>query len=1571
MADNIENTYTESPSFVYDGKQYDSKVIANYLEKNASKWIAHSGFSGNLEVASSINELISRIQDGDIDSMDESGVVHSNSYFTNNGGYKHLFNFNNEKGIIRTGKKLDSNGVAALFLKEAMSAVDSKSNSNTTTKVQPFSNEFLSKAWVNKYFGGNSPTPTNIISSWYNLDSKNSEGKRGIQNRLMEFSKFLNQYANSSDLLKYDYKDSAYGNAQVYRDRLKAAAVAAQQAAADGSEQSFNNFLSLYSQAGGKDADILFSRTDNVGVEQDIQQGTISDPIADARKQKIEELRLMGYNENEVAQRIAEWEANLKKDQQKLRLQYDEDRDWNTYLTGFTPGTDYHYRFVHYNTDSANDENFWGGRYGHGLGDDQNVQSFFKKHANTIKQLEKDMIKGKPLSHEILSDGITKAEAMAAYIAYDSSNPNSADDYITSDDGTLIIKATIQPDGSAYKYNPKTKTLSRMYINPAHPNGALYKYFKEQWLKNRYTNLKEGGVIKAFGGTSVDDLWKTRETEQKKEVADAADKAGKTVDQYRAGNRHIVQDGKDLFDAFEDQDWFRLGAMGADIVGLVASLTGYGDVINAGTNVVSIGANVAANVLDESMTTSDKWINGATQVGLSAIGLIPGLESLKIIKNASSVAKPVLKTIKGLMTVYGAVDSLQTWGNVWQKIEKGENLTVNDWRDVGRSITFLTNVGKNGIQSAKGKAALKKAGLTKKNNKVEPKTTSSKDLEQTEGWKDKNWFEKLKARVSNWQNNTRAKQIASAKNLFSEDQYKISDPTAYNQFLAKYGLNGQKATATGWDRFFYGTGKYSDIGRIHSRWDILPTPIGLLPYYSQEEINKFNRNSAEKNLIESLKNITKAYKDSKNVQNSALNINTPVTIPKGNRNLDLSESRIIIGDNKHHILTKSGKALEDDFQLKFPDAKEINPNLLTRSPNTYKKALFSPSAGMAFAYDNGGKLEILKAFKEGGILKFQNPAGSLPETFFDYINDWKKGAIFDYNTRYRNDVNKSDNKLTHIKREHYGTDNIASGNDKYDPVYGGNIAEQNDYNKWFYKQLLTNKDLAKQWAWDYLNGHNEITTHGQNWFGKTSDGKYDINQFNYNNFIKSENLWNDRINGEGHDVYGSYVYYIKDSNGNKQYVRLKTGQIPEGWKSHSKTLMNGQDIVHEILLTPEGEQENSNPNNNIPTKNPSSEKDPNDISNDTEEVEGEGGLTEGGSYTNPYSNIVKQSLSKVNRYFDKIDPYSILRLTGALAHNNRVNRLNHQKGVSLVSHTPKHLNIEEPRSKVDSEMADAAKIDAAAKRTASGLTDAGLAAATMLEGASRSDDSRQKINNYRNDYVQRRIDAQTNQEFANVDMRDADRNENAMRFTQFRNFLIDGDMAKLYADWDKAWNPWLMEQSYNRKTKLADDKAAAIYAAELNADTQRKNYLGDLPSRLAAATYGSKEYNNLREELTKRINEYNAGPGFDAMMDILRAKGIDTSKIQRPKKQNSINFEGVDKVTSNKATYSKKGGILNYMKYLKSGGKTSKDDGPVKTRSKDLDRFQKAVKQAADSSDKQLARLAAATLLELKRSMGK
>ena len=1516
MADNIENTYTESPSFVYDGKQYDSKVIANYLEKNASKWIAHSGFSGNLEVASSINELISRIQDGDIDSMDESGVVHSNSDFTNNGGYKHLFNFNNGKGIIRTGKKLDSNGVAALFLKEAMSAVDSESNSNTTTEVQPFSNEFLSKAWVNKYFGGNSPTPTNIISSWYNLDSKNSDGKRGIQNRLMEFSKFLNQYANSSDLLKYDYKDSAYGNAQVYRDKLKAAAVAAQQAAADGSEQSFNNFLSLYSQAGGKDADILFSRTDNVGAEQDIQQGTISDPIADARKQKIEELRLMGYNESEVAQRIAEWEANLKKNQQKLRLQYDEDRDWNTYLTGFTPGTDYHYRFVHYNTDSVNDENFWGGRYGHGLGDDQNVQSFFKKHANTIKQLEKDMIAGKPLSHEILSDGITKAEAMAAYIAYDSSNPNSADDYITSDDGTLIIKATIQPDGSAYKYNPKTKTLSRMYINPAHPNGALYKYFKEQWLKNRYTNLKEGGVIKAFGGTSVDDLWKTRETEQKKEVADAADKAGKTVDQYRAGNRHIVQDGKDLFDAFEDQDWLRLGAMGADIVGLVASLTGYGDTINAGTNVVSIGANVAADVLDESMTTSDKWINGATQVGLSAIGLIPGLESLKIIKNASSVAKPVLKTIKGLMTVYGAVDSLQTWGNVWQKIEKGENLTVNDWRDVGRSITFLTNVGKNGIQSAKGKAALKKAGLTKKNNKSEPKTTSSKDLEKTEGWKDKNWFEKLKARVSNWQNNTRAKQTASAKNLFLEDQYEISDPTAYNQFLAKYGLNGKPATATGWDRFFYGTGKYSDIGRIHSRWNIDPefghvaANLALNGYEGRTPLGK-----------------------------------QPLTDPYGIR-LNSYVNRIRLN------------------RMNFERRKQ-------HLPNPYPERIIPNGVQFGFGLKQGGKLEMLKAFKEGGILKFQNPAGSFPETPFIYINDWREGAIFNPSIRYRNDVNESDNKLTHIKRENYGTDNIASGNDKYDPVYGGKIAEQNDYNKWFYEQLLTNKDIAKQWAWDYLNGHNGITTHGQDWFGKTSDGKYDINQFNYNNFIKSKNLWGDGINGEGHDVYGSYVYYIKDSNGNKQYVQLKDRQIPVGWKAFQPTLMNGQDIVHEILLTPKGEQENSNLNNNIPTENPSSEKDPNDISNDTEEVEGEGGLTEGGAYTNPYSDIVKQSLSKVNRYFDKIDPYSILRLTGALAHNNRVNRLNHQKGVSLVSHTPKHLNIEEPRSKVDSGMVDAAKIDAAAKRTASGLTDAGLAAATMLEGASRSDDSRQKINDYRNDYVQRRIDAQTNQEFANVDMRDADRNENAMRFTQFRNFLIDGDMAKLYADWDKAWNPWLMEQSHNRKTKLADDKAAAVYVAELNADTQRKNYLGDLPNRLAAATYGSKEYNKLREELTKRVKEYNAGPGFDAMMDILRAKGIDTSKIQRPKEQNSIDFEGADKVIDNKATYSKKGGILNYMKYLKSGGKTSKDDGPVKTRSKDLDRFQKAVKQAADSSDKQLARLAAATLLELKRSMGK
>lgn len=181
--------------------------------------------------------------------------------------------------------------------------------------------------------------------------------------------------------------------------------------------------------------------------------------------------------------------------------------------------------------------------------------------------------------------------------------------------------------------------------------------------------------------------------------------------------------------------------------------------------------------------------------------------------------------------------------------------------------------------------------------------------------------------------------------------------------------------------------------------------------------------------------------------------------------------------------------------------------------------------------------------KEGGVLKYKFGGTSdyFTQTFKEIIdnNINKPNNIFDkvtwdYDTRYRHSKKDSKSSLELFERTNRDvtTDNISKGNGYYDPEkYGEEVIKQNWWDTWK-NQLISNKELAENWAKKYIE-FNPIT--GERFKSKW----FKDNKFLFNEFKKDSNLWSNNQNGPGHDVYQGYVYKLNGEYFNKKDLEDK------------------------------------------------------------------------------------------------------------------------------------------------------------------------------------------------------------------------------------------------------------------------------------------------------------------------------------------------------------------------------------------------------------------------------------------------
>ena len=269
-------------------------------------------------------------------------------------------------------------------------------------------------------------------------------------------------------------------------------------------------------------------------------------------------------------------------------------------------------------------------------------------------------------------------------------------------------------------------------------------------------------------------------------------------------------------------------------------------------------------------------------------------------------------------------------------------------------------------------------------------------------------------------------------------------------------------------------------------------------------------------------------------------------------------STVYVYDTSDNTIKEIDAQYVPEYRNEYLNAyKQSNPSSSIRNP---KYSELYSDTGLYPSKKKGG---VLKA-KEGSSTLRTDKGRDYAEDEM-YYNPWltldypgRNTSGISYNTilealtyldedlkddkRIQNLYNEGTNTFTYQTRTQPATDRNSPGNNQYDPEPGGKQLETQDYYKnWLNNVLLKNSKVAEAWARRYKALQPTTNVHYSPWFDNND-------KFNFNNFktsvVNNRKVYNDAVNGIGHDFYRGRVYQIVDENGKAQggyYTSLQDG----------------------------------------------------------------------------------------------------------------------------------------------------------------------------------------------------------------------------------------------------------------------------------------------------------------------------------------------------------------------------------------------------------------------------------------------
>lgn len=276
-------------------------------------------------------------------------------------------------------------------------------------------------------------------------------------------------------------------------------------------------------------------------------------------------------------------------------------------------------------------------------------------------------------------------------------------------DGFVAVPTTYDFNNyTSIAYNPETKQYKEVsmldipalqqiaYAHYENPTDSSKPRVAPRVPKRGGSYFQQGGSIGFDREAANAEILKAiRERDAKRQ----ADKEAK-VEQATNDSKPHTQWSK--------ADITRMGALMGDVTSLLVSLTGVGSVASAGIGAASTAANQAADMM-EGQGFFQSLGNNMGSYALDALSLIPFAKAAKvpkIIKNVSRFA-PLMTTA---LATYQGLSNGGEYINTWNKVKKGESLTVGDWRNIlnsmqvvlgGAAATHRASKGKSHVEAAK------------------------------------------------------------------------------------------------------------------------------------------------------------------------------------------------------------------------------------------------------------------------------------------------------------------------------------------------------------------------------------------------------------------------------------------------------------------------------------------------------------------------------------------------------------------------------------------------------------------------------------------------------------------------------------------------------------------------------------------------------------------------------------------------------------------------------------------------------------------------------------------------------
>lgn len=286
-------------------------------------------------------------------------------------------------------------------------------------------------------------------------------------------------------------------------------------------------------------------------------------------------------------------------------------------------------------------------------------------------------------------------------------------------DGFVAVPTTYDFNNyTSIAYNPETKQYKEVsmldipalqqiaYAHYENPTDSSKPRVAPRVPKRGGSYFQQGGSIGFNREAANTEILKAI---RKRDAKRQADKEAK-VEQSVASGKSLQQATNDFkpHTQWSKADITRMGALMGDVTSLLVSLTGVGSVASAGIGAASTAANQAADMM-EGQGFFQSLGNNMGSYALDALSLIPFAKAAKvpkIIKNVSRFA-PLMTTA---LATYQGLSNGGEYINTWNKVKKGESLTVGDWRNIlnsmqvvlgGAAATHRASKGKSHVEAAK------------------------------------------------------------------------------------------------------------------------------------------------------------------------------------------------------------------------------------------------------------------------------------------------------------------------------------------------------------------------------------------------------------------------------------------------------------------------------------------------------------------------------------------------------------------------------------------------------------------------------------------------------------------------------------------------------------------------------------------------------------------------------------------------------------------------------------------------------------------------------------------------------